>query len=305
MVSAVGVVITGKNYESFAEKYASLLGYDIGEIQTKIFPDGEYYVRIKKPELIHGNKVAIINTMYPRQNDSLLETLMLIDAARKAGAKHVVVIIPYLAYARQDKVFLEGEPVTASIVVKMIRMVGADALVVVDIHSVKTLEDFNGKALNVLVSDKLVEKALNILNNPVVIAPDKGALHRAKYAAEKHGLEYDYLVKRRDRITGEISIMPKELRIDGRDIVIIDDIISTGGTIASAARILQSQGARKIIVAATHGLFIGNALEKIRSAGIEKIYTANTLGITHRDPLIETIDVSEKVVSEIRHNNII
>lgn len=301
----MGVVIAGKNYETFAEKYASLLGYEIVDIQTKIFPDGEYYVRIKKPELISGNKVVIINTMYPRQNDSLLETLMLIDAARRSGAKDIVVIIPYLAYARQDKVFLEGEPVTASIVVKMIRTIGANALVVVDIHSVKTLEDFNGKTLNILVSDELVEKALSILNDPIVIAPDKGALHRARYAAERHGLEYDYLIKKRDRITGEISMMPKELRIDGRDIVIIDDIISTGGTIANATRILRSHGARKIVVAATHGLFIGNAFEKIRSAGVEKIYVANTLGITHKEPLIETVDVSEKVVTEMRNNNII
>ncbi|WP_244372362.1 ribose-phosphate diphosphokinase [Staphylothermus marinus] len=301
----MGVVIAGKNYETFAEKYASLLGYELVDIQTKIFPDGEYYVRIKKPELISGNKVVIINTMYPRQNDSLLETLMLIDAARRSGAKDIVVIIPYLAYARQDKVFLEGEPVTASIVVKMIRTIGANALVVVDIHSVKTLEDFNGKTLNILVSDELVEKALSILNDPIVIAPDKGALHRARYAAERHGLEYDYLIKKRDRITGEISMMPKELRIDGRDIVIIDDIISTGGTIANATRILRSHGARKIVVAATHGLFIGNAFEKIRSAGVEKIYVANTLGITHKEPLIETVDVSEKVVTEMRNNNII
>lgn len=301
----MGVVIAGKNYETFAEKYASLLGYELVDIQTKIFPDGEYYVRIKKPESISGNKVVIINTMYPRQNDSLLETLMLIDAARRSGAKDIVVIIPYLAYARQDKVFLEGEPVTASIVVKIIRTIGANALVVVDIHSVKTLEDFNGKTLNILVSDKLVEKALSILNDPIVIAPDKGALHRARYAAERHGLEYDYLIKKRDRITGEISMMPKELRIDGRDIVIIDDIISTGGTIANATRILRSHGARKIVVAATHGLFIGNAFEKIRSAGVEKIYVANTLGITHKEPLIETVDVSEKVVTEMRNNNII
>lgn len=301
----MGIIIAGRNYELFAEKYASLLGYEWVKVNTKMFPDGELYVRIDKPELIRGDKVIILNTMYPGQNDSFLETLMLIDASRRAGAETIVVIIPYLAYARQDKVFLEGEPVTAGIVVKALKMAGADALVVVDIHSIKTLDEFNGITMNVLVSDKLVEKSLEILSKPVVIAPDKGAVHRAKYAADKYGLEYDYLIKKRDRITGEVSMEPKELNINRQDVIIIDDIISTGGTIASAARMLLSRGARRVVVAATHGLLIGNALDKIRSAGVEKIYIANTLGIIHEDPLVEIVDISDKVVAELKYSDIV
>ncbi len=299
------VVIIGKNYGVYEYSYVSATGFKHVEVSSKIFPDGEHYVRISDPEAVRNDKVLIINTMYPRQNDSLLETLMLIDAARRAGASGITVLITYLAYARQDKVFLDGEPVTAEIVIKSIKMCGADALAVIDIHNPETLKAFNGRSTNILVSDVLVEKAVESLENPIVIAPDKGALGRAKYAAERLGLEYDYLVKSRDRITGEVSFSPKEISVKDRDVVIVDDIISTGGTIALAAKTLYSKGARKIVVVATHGLLVGNALNKIRSSKVVKVYLANTLGIKHVDPYIRVIDISRNVVSKLRSEGLI
>jgi ribose-phosphate pyrophosphokinase len=299
------VVIIGKNYSVYGDSYVSATGFKHVGIFSKIFPDGEHYIRISDPEAIRNDKVLIINTMYPRQNDSLLETLMLIDAARRAGAREITVLITYLAYARQDKVFLNGEPITAEIVVKSIRMCDADSLAVIDIHNPETLRVFNGKSTNILVSDILVEKAIEYLEKPIIIAPDKGALGRARYAAEKLGLEYDYLVKSRDRITGEVSLSPKEVNVEDRDVVIVDDIISTGGTIALAAKTLYSKGARRIVVAATHGLLIGNALDKIRSSKVMKIYLANTLGVKHADPYIEVVDVSKSVVSKLKSKGLI
>ena len=285
--------IIGQNYrvdEEVIKEYC----LDIINYTQKMFPDGEKYVRILDTEKITGKDIVLINTLYPRQNDSFIETLFLIDALRRTFVRKLVVIIPYLAYSRQDKQFLPGEPVSAEVIIKSIREAGADQLVVIDAHNPQSLKSFNGCAINVLVSDILVKKALEYVENPIILAPDKGALKRVEYAAVKHGLEYDYLIKSRDRITGEVSMTPKELNVHGRDVVIVDDIISTGGTIALATKHVKKQGARKVVVAASHGLMIGNALEKIKGAGVEKIILGNTLGIKHSDNIIEYVEVLGK-----------
>ncbi len=285
--------IIGQNYrvdEEVIKKYC----LDRINYAQKMFPDGEKYVRILDIDKITGKDVVLINTLYPRQNDSFIETLFLIDALRRTSVRKLVVIIPYLAYSRQDKQFLPGEPVSAEVIIKSIREAGADQLVVIDAHNPQSLKSFNGCTINVLVSDILVKKALEYVENPIILAPDKGALKRVEYAAEKHGLEYDYLIKSRDRITGEVSMTPKELNVHGRDVVLIDDIISTGGTIALATKHVKKQGARKVVVAASHGLMVGNALEKIKGAGVEKIILGNTLGIKHSDNIIEYVEVLGK-----------
>ncbi|MCD6195326.1 MAG: ribose-phosphate diphosphokinase [Staphylothermus sp.] len=287
--------IIGQNYRVDKEMIKEYCSDRINYIQ-KIFPDGEKYVRILDTDKITGKDVVLINTLYPRQNDSFIETLFLIDSLRRTFVRKLVVIIPYLAYSRQDKQFLPGEPVSAEVIIKSIREAGADQLVVIDAHNPQSLRSFNGCTINVLVSDILVNKALEYVENPIVLAPDKGALKRVEYAAVKYGLEYDYLVKSRDRITGEISMTSKELNVHERDVIIVDDIISTGGTIALAIRHVKKQGARKVVVAASHGLMVGNALEKIKGAGVEKIILGNTLGIKHNDSTIEYVEVLGKAL---------
>lgn len=276
------------------------LGLDIVSIHEKEFPDGELYVRILEPEKIKSRNTLIFTTLYPRQERALLKTLLAVDAARRAGAISITAIIPYLAYARQDKAFLPGEPISGSLVVNMLRSSGVDSLVTVDVHSLRVLESFENKSLNIMISDILVTHALKYLVKPVVIAPDQGALSRACYAAEIHKLTCDYLVKQRDKVTGEVSYTPREIDISGRDVVIVDDIISTGGTVAEATRILLSKGARRVVVAATHGLLIGEAARKLEEAGVYRVLLANTLSVKHAHPLIEYVDISHRIASELR-----
>jgi ribose-phosphate pyrophosphokinase len=293
------VIVPGRNYLEQAAKVASTLNYPIAKVLWKEFPDGEQYVRIENPDLLSSRTAVVVNTMYPGQDKSVMETLMLVDACLRAGAVDVKLVIPYLAYSRQDKLFLAGEPVSFSIVLKTLRHLGATGLVTVDSHNPDKLTEFQGRVVNLLVSDLLVQEALKYSSNPIVIAPDKGALKRAEHAAVKLGLRFDYLVKTRDRVTGQVSYQPREIRIGGEDIVIVDDIISTGGTIAESSKLLLEAGASSVIVAATHGLLIGNALEKIRAAGVRKVILANTLGLKIQDDLVEYADVSGRVAEAI------
>ncbi|ADG90419.1 ribose-phosphate diphosphokinase [Thermosphaera aggregans] len=293
------VIVPGRNYLEQAVKVASTLNYPIAKVLWKEFPDGEQYVRIENPDLLSSRTAVVVNTMYPGQDKSVMETLMLVDACLRAGAVDVKLVIPYLAYSRQDKLFLAGEPVSFSIVLKTLRHLGATGLVTVDSHNPDKLTEFQGRVVNLLVSDLLVQEALKYSSNPIVIAPDKGALKRAEHAAVKLGLRFDYLVKTRDRITGQVSYQPREIRIRGEDIIVVDDIISTGGTIAESSKLLLEAGASSVIVAATHGLLIGNALEKIRAAGVRKVILANTLGLKIQDDLVEYADVSGRVAEAI------
>lgn len=281
-------------------RIAEKLGAKVVGLSEKTFPDGELYVKVESPEELAGKDVLVVSTMYPRQLESLFKTLMIVNAALNAGAKRILLVAAYLPYARQDKVFLPGEPVSGCIVTKTLRSAGVGFLATVDVHSTKVLECYEGPYLNVLVSDLLVEHALKYLENPVVIAPDKGALERASYAAKKLGLESDYLVKQRDRVTGEVSYAPRELSVSGRDVVIVDDIISTGGTIAEATRMLLKQGARRVVVAATHGLLVGDAMAKIERAGAYRVVLANTLATVHEHSMVEYVDISGRIAESLR-----
>jgi len=276
------------------------LGVEVVNLHEKDFPDGEIYVRILEPEKVESRHVLLFSTLYPRQERALLKTLLAVDAARRAGAVGTTAVIPYLAYARQDKMFLPGEPVSATLIVELLRASGVSALVTVDVHSPHILDVFGENSLNILVSDLLVARALKYLVEPVVIAPDKGALERACYAARAHNLLCDYLVKQRDRVTGEVSYVPREVSVSGRDVVIVDDIISTGGTVAEATKILLSQGAKRVVVAATHGLLVGEAMRKLEESGVYRVLLANTLSVKYAHPLVEYVDISSRLACELK-----
>ncbi len=293
-------VIPNRNARWITETFLSKKDFKMVEVQYKVFPDGEHYIRISDPEKVNDKITLILSSMYPRQNDSFLETLMLADAARRAGARRVIGAVTYMAYARQDKLFLPGEPVTGGLVVEALEHY-FDHVFVIDIHSMKLIGN-RAKFTNLLFFDLLIDKIIKDLgaNNPLILSPDKGALHRARFAAEKYGLDYDYLVKHRDRVTGEVSIAPKELSVKNRDVIIVDDIASTGGTLVLAARKVLEAGASRVFVCVSHALLVGNALEKIKNSGIEGFYTLPTLGVRHNDPLIVYVDYTDKLLEIIK-----
>jgi ribose-phosphate pyrophosphokinase len=294
------LVVTGPPGYWLVSAIASGLGGVEIPVYEKVFPDGELYVRLLNPEKVTNRSVVLVSTLYPDQGRILLRTLLIIDAIKQSNPGRVIGVIPYLAYSRQDKVFMPGEPISACVVVKALKNTGLDALLTVDVHSPRVLECFGDQAHNILVSDLMVGSALKYLENPIVLAPDKGALERTSFAARVHGLEHDYLEKKRDRVTGAVSYTPRELSVSGRDVVIVDDIISTGGTIAEATRILYKSGARRVVVAATHGLLVGEALRKLEEAGVFKLILADTLLVRYDHPLVEYVDVAPRIIEAIK-----
>lgn len=278
-----------------AESISRELGARLVAAQWKVFPDGEHYVRV--PVDLNGEEVYVVQTIGPPQNDSLIQALLLADAALGAGARRVGLIAPYIAYARQDRRFLPGEPVSIKIILQALKSAGYDEVVTVEIHKPESLEWFEGRSINLSPYEYMAGK-LDLSGDLLVLAPDKGALGRAKRLAEALGADYDYIVKHRDRVTGEIVMEPKEIPAEGRTIILVDDIISTGGTIAKAASLLFQQGARKVYALVAHALLAGNALEKLEKSGIEKIYAANTLP-RKESPILEYIDIGPLIAGSL------
>jgi len=263
-------IIGGTASRSVAEDLVELLDGKLVNTISKRFPDGELYVRIL--DNISGKDVIIVQTTYPDQN--IIELFLLQNAAEEADAKTITVVIPYYGYARQDTKFQDGEAISAKALANLISL-SADKVITVDPHKDHILNFFSTSAYSCSavteIAKYLLEKQIDM-----VLAPDKGAVDRAKKASEIINCEFDYMEKTRiDETTVEIK--PKNLDAKNKNVAIIDDIISTGGTMALSIKELKKQGAKKIFVACTHGLFAGDAVKKLSTAGCEEIISTDTI----------------------------
>ena len=270
------IIIPGPTSQILGIKVARLLNSPIVKVSFKDFPDGETYVRVEG-ELKNKEIVLIQSTYYP-QDKHLIQMFFLLDTIKEMGPSKITLVVPYFAYARQDKRFKEGEALSFNIIRKIIENLGVDELLTIDIHAPHVLENFSIKTRD-LTAMRLIGEYFSSreLHEPLVIAPDDGAIHRAKTVSEVLKSEYVSFDKFRDRDTGQITMEFKELNVMGRDILIVDDIISTGGTMAKAIKMTKDQGANKVFVAATHTLLIGEARTKIMSAGADEIIGTDTI----------------------------
>ena len=247
------------------ETGAPVLGAEI-----KRFPDDECYARILDD--IKGEDVVVVQNTYPDKN--LVEHLILQDAARLAGAKRVFSVIPYFGYARQDKQFKPGEPVTARLMARTAEA-NADGTILIDIHNISTLEEYRKKAVNASAIPSLARFLTAHEKIDVVLSPDKGSLGRAGEAAKLMKCRFDHLEKTRiDDST--VVIKPKDLDVAGLSVAIVDDIIATGGTIAAAAEQLKKRGAKRIVAACTHGLYTSGGLQRLRGV-CDAVYSSDTI----------------------------
>jgi ribose-phosphate pyrophosphokinase len=269
------IVVGGSASPKLAARVAKLLKCPLVKPVLKRFPDGELYLRFPH-DIAREHAVIVQSTPHP-QNDNLIELLLMLDTAKDLGASEVTAVVPYLAYARQDKRFQPQEAVSLHTVLRLLKAVGASKLLTVDIHEEKSVR---GSPISIknLSAMPLLGKHLGRLGlkDPAVLGGDQGAKERARMVAEEMGATYDYLEKKRVTPT-RVTTKPKSLKVEGRDVIIVDDIISTGGTMVTAAKILKRQGARRIYVACTHGILAGDSPQKLRAAGVEKIIATDTI----------------------------
>ena len=268
-------VIGGGASKDLAKRLARRLRAVYIETETKIFPDGESKITLQK--IPKKSVILVVQSTYPPVDTNMLQALSIISQVRKISSR-TYAIIPYMGYARQDKQFLSGEVITMSVVAKMLQSAGAKKVIVVDIHSNTALNHFNIPTENISAIPELAKyfKKLN-LKNPLVVSPDAGGSSRSKKFASLLKSDFIVLKKHRDRKTGRVSIQTTKADVQGKDLIIVDDMISTGGSVIKAAQFLKKQKCKRVFVACTHGLLVGDAEKKIRKAGVSRIISTNTI----------------------------
>ncbi len=279
------ILVVGPASQILGVRIAKELGIECVNTEFKTFPDGENYLRIniQDESLIEGKEIIIIQSTGPSssgdQNSRFIEMMMMIDAVKRMKAAQIILIVPYLAYARQDKIFRPGESQFANLIVSQIDSMGIDEFYAVDIHAPKVLEGLSCKAINIDSMKSLADYIKSIgAKDIVVVSPDKGAVERSK-AFAKHfgeGVQVDFFEKKRDVKTGEITMSGK-LSLKDKDVVISDDIIATGGTMATAIRLSKESGAKRVYAVATHALLLQNAKYRILNAGADEIIGTDSI----------------------------
>ncbi len=267
-------VIGGTASTALAERISrELSNAPFGIPFTKRFPDGEMYVRVGGR--LEGEDVVIVQST--RTDADLIELVLLEDAVRESGAQRVVAVVPYFGYARQDRRFFPGEPVSARAFCRHVEL-GADMVVTVDLHSPETLRQFTRPAFEAsgipAIARLLRERPIDML-----VSPDKGGVERVRrlatlldkpwFALDKKRIDSEHVEL---RLTADLPAP-----VEGKHLVLVDDVITTGGTIVEAAKILHKRGAGAVSAACTHGLFLKDAFERIKAV-TDEVYATDTLG---------------------------
>ena len=273
------IILGGSASAPLADKVAKELGAEPGRLEIKTFPDGEKYLRVLSE--VKGEDVTVIQSLYRNPDEYLFELMLLADTLRGLGASSITGVAPYLAYARQDARFKPGEAISSVSLARFFEAAGMTSFLTVDTH-LHRLEDvskvFKIPAKNLSAMPLLGKFALENLHpkKPVVIGPDEEAEPWAAAVARELGAEHAVFHKKRVT-SSKVEIDTGDVELKGRDAVFADDIISTGGTIAEAARAYRKKGAKRIFALCTHPVLAEGALKRIKAAGVSRVIGTDTI----------------------------
>lgn len=271
------VIISSIDNLELATKIAHNLDAQLMKADLRIFSDGESKIRM---DSVSNKKCIIIHSTHPFADQRLMQLFMMIYKCNKDGAKDICALIPYMAYSRQDRAFIDGEVISMDLIGEILESIGTTQLVTIDIHNPKILSNFSFRTNNISAIPLLACYVLDHLkpHNPLIVSPDKGGINRAAELAKLLNTDMISLVKIRDRYTGEIQTKFEGSKsICDRDTIIVDDMISTGNSLINAAKVLKELGVQNIFVLCTHAVLLENAIEKLRDAGIKDIIATNSI----------------------------
>ena len=286
-------VVGGNASKDLAKRIARRLKAKYVDVDTRTFPDGESKITFRHN--LKKSVVLVVQSTYPPVDTNLLQILSIISEVKKISSK-IYAIMPYMGYARQDRQFLNGEIATMSVVAKMLQAAGAKKIIAVDIHSKTALRHFKIPTENVSAIPELAKYLKKLkLKNPIVVSPDTGGSLRAKKFADILKSDFITLKKSRNRKTGKVSIQSTKADVKGKDLIIVDDIVSTGGSVVKATQFLKKQKCKRVFVVCTHGLLVGDAEKNIKKAGVTQIISTNTIPRS-----ISKVDVSGVIAQAIQ-----
>jgi len=291
-------LFSGSSNPKFAEKIASLLKVNLGEIQLNKFSDGEINVNIT--ESVRGRDVFIIQSTCAPTNDNLMELLIMVDAFKRSNAGTVTAVIPYFGYARQDRKAAPRVPISAKLVADMIEKAGIDQLITVDLHAAQIQGFFDIPVDNLYGSIIFIDyiKQKN-LKNPIIASPDIGGVARARNYAQRLGLDLVIVDKRREK-ANESEVMNIIGEVKGRDVILVDDMVDTAGTLVKAAQVLKTKGATSVMACCTHGVLSGPAYDRLENGSLDELVITDTIPLKQECSKITTLSASKIFAETIR-----
>lgn len=276
------MVFAGTSSKALGQRIADRLGIELGDVVIKQFSDGEVYVRFD--ESIRGADIFLVQSTSTPVNDSLMELLIMINAAKLASAHRITAVMPWYGYSRQDKKSSPREPITARLVAQLLEAAGVDRVLTMDLHAGQIQGFFqipvDHMTATPILADHFSERqfAGDFPEGLVVVSPDAGRAKLANHFAEKLGARLAVLAKQRpDHNEAEITFLIGD--VDGKAALLIDDMIDTAGTLCAGAAVVKKAGATKVLAAATHGIFSGEAFSRLQDSVIEEIVVTDTIDV--------------------------
>jgi ribose-phosphate pyrophosphokinase len=282
-------VFAGSSNMALSRDIGAYLGIDLGKCVLGRFSDGEIHIYID--ENVRGEDVFIVQSGAADSNFHLMELFLMLDAAKRASANRITAVIPYYCYARQDWKDRPRVPISARLVADLIETAGANRVLTMDLHSPQIQGFFSIPVDNLMAIPVLAKHISGLgLSSPAVVSPDAGGVGRARVFARRLGASLAIIDKRRPR-PNEAQVLHVIGDVAGRDVVIFDDMVDTGGTLVLSAEALKKEGARRIFAACTHPVLSGQAIAKVESSPIEKLIVTNTIPLNEKAQACERIEV--------------
>ncbi|MGF1664215.1 MAG: ribose-phosphate diphosphokinase [Kineosporiaceae bacterium] len=298
------VLVSGRAHEQLAHEVGRHLGVEVLPTRSYDFANGEIYVRYG--ESVRGADVFVLQSHCKPINDWLMEHLLMVDALKRASAKRITVVAPFYGYSRQDKKHRGREPISARLVADLFKTAGAHRLMSVDLHAAQIQGFFDGPVDHLwampLLADHIA-KQVGDRAELTVVSPDMGRVRVADLWADRLGAPLAIIHKRRDpRVPNKVQVHELVGDVTGRTCVLVDDIIDTAGTIAAAAEALKAHGAARILVAATHPVLSGPAVDRLKNGPIDEVVVTDTLPIEEekRFPALTVLPIAELLSRAIR-----
>lgn len=295
-------LVSGSSNPQLASSIAESLGIERITIQLAKFGNGEKRIWIQDDRKIRGENIVLVQSFSHPTDESIMEFLLITDALERLGARHINLVLPWMGYSLQDKMFRPGEPIAAKVVANLVSNAYIKRCFLLDLHNTSTPGFFSLPTEHLSAIDVFVKHAQDSydLEDAVVASPDFGGLKRARVFANKLGLNLVNIDKHRDVHTGKVTAMGLHGNVFGRTVLIFDDSILSGGTVVEAASILKENKAKKVVFLATHGLFVGKAHSKLQDSQVDEVIITNSIHQAQKFDKLHVLDVAHLFADSIK-----
>lgn len=294
-------VISGSSNPQLAAEIAQLMGLESVPVEIGVFPNGEKRINIQKD--VHGQNIVLVQSFSTPADEFIMELLLLADALERMGARHINAVIPWMGYSLQDKVFKNGEPLSAKVVADLVSQSYIKRVLLLDLHNMSIPGFYSVPTRQLSALELFADHIKNTfeLNKLVVASPDFGGLKRAREFAKKLDVNLVNIDKQRDLRTGQVTATSVHGDVKDKIVILFDDSVVSGGTVIETAKLLKEQGAHSVHFLATHGLFVNDSQNKIQQSEVDSVLVSNSIQHSSLVSKITELSVASLFADSLKH----